>query len=207
MNDKPVIFIDDSDTCPEVLPDKFWKVMIIDDEKSIHDITVASLKGFIFEGRGIHFLNAFSGQEAMELFALHPDTALLLVDVVMETQNAGLNFVHYIREKLTNNLVQIVIRTGQPGMAPEYEVISKYKINAYYSKTELKVQKLISLVTTSLRTYKLSIRLDRELEKRKQAEMSLINLNKTLEDKVKKRNEQVIFANNAKSQFLANMSH
>lgn len=207
MNDKPVIFIDDSDTCPEVLPDKFWKVMIIDDEKSIHDITVASLKGFIFEGRGIHFLNAFSGQEAMELFTRHPDTALLLVDVVMETQNAGLNFVHYIREKLTNNLVQIVIRTGQPGMAPEYEVISKYKINAYYSKTELKVQKLISLVTTSLRTYKLSIRLDRELEKRKQAEMSLVNLNKTLEDKVKKRTRELARANQLKSQFLANMSH
>ncbi|NOX35011.1 MAG: hybrid sensor histidine kinase/response regulator, partial [Deltaproteobacteria bacterium] len=207
MNDNPVIFKDDSDTSESESPDKFWKVMVIDDEKSIHDITTASLKGFIFEGHGIRFLNAFSGRQAMGLFNLHPDTALLLVDVVMETQNAGLDFVRYIRENLKNNLVQIVIRTGQPGMAPEYEVISKYKINAYYSKTELKVQKLISLITTSLRTYRLSIQLGRELKKRKQAQLNLLNLNKTLEDKVRKRTKELVRANQLKSQFLANMSH
>lgn len=169
MDDNPIVFADDSNTGTRVIPKKSWKVMVIDDERSVHDITVASLKGFIFEGKDICFLHAFSGREALDLFNQNPDTALLIVDVVMETQNAGLNFVHFIREKLKNTLVQIVIRTGQPGIAPEYEVISKYTINAYYSKTELKVQKLISLVTTSLRTYKLSIQLDRELKRRKKA--------------------------------------
>ncbi|MFA5906451.1 MAG: response regulator [Desulfobacula sp.] len=207
MDDGPVEFIEDNASLNQESSDRSWKVMIVDDEKSIHDITTASLKGFMFEGMGIRFLNAFSGQEAVALFHLHPDTALLIVDVVMETQNAGLNFVHYIREKLKNHVVQIVIRTGQPGLAPESDVISKYKINAYYSKTELRVQKLISLFTTSLRTYEISLRLEAELNKRREAEQGLILLNKTLEEKVEKRTQELARANQLKSLFLANASH
>jgi signal transduction histidine kinase len=207
MNDGPVEFIEDNASLNQTGSDKFWKVMIVDDEKSIHDITITSLKGFMFEGRGLLFLNAFSGQEAVALFHLHPDTALLIVDVVMETQNAGLNFVHYVREKLKNHVVQVVIRTGQPGLAPESDVISKYKINAYYSKTELRIQKLISLFTTSLRTFDISVRLEAELEKRREAEQKLISLNKTLEEKIEERTRQLARANQLKSLFLANVSH
>ncbi|MDA8134399.1 MAG: response regulator [Desulfobacteraceae bacterium] len=207
MNDGPVEFIEDNASLNQVGSDKFWKVMIVDDEKSIHDITITSLKGFMFEGRGLRFLNAFSGQEAVALFHLHPDTALLIVDVVMETQNAGLNFVHYVREKLKNHVVQVVIRTGQPGLAPESDVISKYKINAYYSKTELRIQKLISLFTTSLRTFDISVRLEAELEKRREAEQELISLNKSLEEKIEERTRQLVRANQLKSLFLANVSH
>jgi signal transduction histidine kinase len=207
MNDGPVEFIEDNASLNQVGSDKFWKVMIVDDEKSIHDITITSLKGFMFEGRGLRFLNAFSGQEAVALFHLHPDTALLIVDVVMETQNAGLNFVHYVREKLKNHVVQVVIRTGQPGLAPESDVISKYKINAYYSKTELRIQKLISLFTTSLRTFDISVRLEAELEKRREAEQELIFLNKGLEEKIEERTRQLVRANQLKSLFLANVSH
>ena len=72
----------------------------------------------------------------------HPDTALILVDVVMEAEDAGLTFVQYVRETLENDLVQVVIRTGQPGYAPEDQVISRYKINSYFSKTEVTAQSL-----------------------------------------------------------------
>jgi len=207
MDDGPVEFIKDNDALNPEGSEGFWKVMVVDDEKSIHDITMTSLKGFMFEGRGVKFLNAFSGQEAATLFHLHPDTALLIVDVVMETQDAGLDFVHYIREKLNNHVVQIVIRTGQPGLAPESDVISKYQINAYYSKTELRVQKLISLFITSLRTFDISVKLEAELKKRRAAEQELISLNKTLEKKVEERTQQLARANKLKSLFLANVSH
>jgi len=207
MDDGPVEFIKDNDALNPEGSEGFWKVMVVDDEKSIHDITMTSLKGFIFEGKGVKFLNAFSGQEAATLFHLHPDTALLIVDVVMETQDAGLDFVHYIREKLNNHVVQIVIRTGQPGLAPESDVISKYQINAYYSKTELRVQKLISLFITSLRTFDISVKLEAELKKRRAAEQELISLNKTLEKKVEERTQQLARANKLKSLFLANVSH
>ncbi len=207
MDDASVTFAEEIDTCEPQEEKKSWEVMVIDDEKSVHDITVAGLKGVVFEGRKLKILNAYSGQQAIELLATHPDTALLLVDVVMETQNAGLNFVHYVREKIKNHIVQIVIRTGQPGMAPEYEVISKYNINGYYSKTELRIQKLVSLVITSLRMYKLSRRLKKELKKRKRAQKELEALNRTLEKKVRQRTRQAERANQLKSQFLANMSH
>jgi signal transduction histidine kinase/FixJ family two-component response regulator len=104
-------------------------------------------------------------------------------------------------------VVQVVIRTGQPGLAPESDVISKYKINAYYSKTELRIQKLISLFTTSLRTFDISVRLEAELEKRREAEQELIFLNKSLEEKIDERTRQLVRANQLKSLFLANVSH
>ena len=88
MDNSPVEFIEDSDHCKGTPVDKFWKVLVVDDEKSVHDITATSLKGFLFEGRGLSIINAYSGQEAKTLFDQHPDTALMLVDVVMETQSA-----------------------------------------------------------------------------------------------------------------------
>jgi signal transduction histidine kinase len=207
MDDKILRFIDDQDPVIEKRPQLFWKVMIIDDEPSVHDITMIALNDFVFEDRKILFLNAYSAVEAKACLAEHPDTALVLVDVVMETEDSGLNFVHFVREEMNNNLVQIVIRTGQPGFAPENEVISKYKINSYLSKTEVTSQKLISLVTTSLRTYQLSKQLESELDKRKKAERRLRDLNKDLEKKIQERTRELSRANQLKSQFLANMSH
>jgi len=207
MDDNLLKFVDDTQPTAEKKCRGYWKVMVIDDEKSVHDITCLALKDFVFEDRKITFINAYSASEAKACFARHPDTALMLVDVVMETQDSGLDFVHHVREEQNNSLVQIVIRTGQPGCAPESEVISKYKINSYFSKTEVTAQKLVSLVTTSLRTYQLSKRLDRELAKRKNAEQELLNLNKNLEKKVLERTRELSRANLLKSQFLANMSH
>lgn len=207
MDDKILTFIDDEETLIDKSPQSFWTVMIIDDEPSIHDITMIALNDFVFENRKIFFLNAYSAGEAKACLAEHPDTALMLVDVVMETEDSGLSFVHHVREELNNNLVQIVIRTGQPGFAPENEVISKYKINSYFSKTEVTSQKLISLVITSLRTYQLSKQLERELDKRKKAEQELRDLNKHLERKIQERTRELSRANQLKSQFLANMSH
>jgi len=207
MDDKILTFIDDEEPLINQRPQSFWKVMIIDDEPSIHDITMIALKDFVFEDRKILFLNVYSAIEAKKCLATHPDTALMLVDVVMEKQDSGLSFVHHVREEQNNNLVQIVIRTGQPGFAPENEVISKYKINSYFSKTEVTSQKLISLVTTSLRTFQLSKQLASELEKRKKAEQRLRDLNKHLEKKIQERTRELSRANQLKSQFLANMSH
>lgn len=207
MDDKILTFIDDEEPLIDKRPQLFWKVMIIDDEPLVHEITMIALNDFVFEDRKIVFINAYSAAEAKACLATHPDTALMLVDVVMETEDSGLAFVHHVREELNNNLVQIVIRTGQPGFAPENEVISKYKINSYFSKTEVTSQKLISLVTTSLRTYQLSKQLDSELDKRKKAEQKLRDLNKHLERKIQERTQELSRANQLKSQFLANMSH
>ncbi len=181
--------------------------MVIDDEKSIHDITSLSLKEFTYEGRGVRFINAYSAQEAKACLVNHPDTALMLVDVVMESEDAGLKLVQYVRESMGNQLIQVVIRTGQPGYAPEEQVISKYRINSYFSKTEVTSKKLVSLVTTSLRTYQLALALNRELGMRRKAEKELRRLNRNLEKQIAERTRELFRADQMKNQFLANMSH
>jgi len=131
-----------------------WKVLIVDDEPSIHDVTVLSLDGFEFEGRNIQFYHAYNGSDAIQILKENDDVALALVDVVMESEHAGLDLVDVIRNEMRNSLIRIVLRTGQPGQAPERSVIKKYDINDYKEKTELTSQKLYSVVYTSIRSYR-----------------------------------------------------
>lgn len=131
-----------------------WKVMIVDDEQSIHDVTTLALKKFEFEQKKISFLHAYSGKEAQQLIQDNPDTALILLDVVMEEDDAGLTTARYIRDDLKNKFVRIILRTGQPGSAPEETIIRDYDINDYKDKTELTVQKLKTVLYSSLRSYR-----------------------------------------------------
>lgn len=131
-----------------------WKVVIVDDDPGIHDVTKLSLSGFEFAGRKLHFISCYSGAEAKRTLADNPDTALVLLDVVMETDHAGLEVARYIREDLKNWMCRIVLRTGQPGQAPERQVITEYDINDYKEKTDLTATKLFSLLFSSLRSYR-----------------------------------------------------
>lgn len=133
---------------------KPWKVLIIDDEKEVHDVTLLAISNFEFEGAGLQFLHAYSAQQARQLLEEHKDIALAIVDVVMESEHAGLDLVHCIRNELKNRLIRVVLRTGQPGQAPERKVIREYDINDYKEKSELSSQKLYSTVFTSLRSYR-----------------------------------------------------
>ncbi len=157
-----------------------WKIIISDDQEEVHKITKMVLEDYLFEGRGLNFISAYSGEETKAMILNNPDTAVLLLDVVMETDDAGLEVVHYIRKELKNDIVQIVLRTGQPGQAPEQQVILEYGINDYKSKVELTSQKLFTTITALLRAYKLShsikklnIQLQEELLERKRAEQAL----------------------------------
>ncbi len=131
----------------------YWKVLIVDDEEEVHNVTKMVLNDIVFKGKGIHFLHAYSGEETVKLIRENPDTAIILLDVVMEDDNSGLKVIKYIREVMKNPIVRIVIRTGQPGEAPEKKVIVDYDINDYREKTELTSQKLFSTVIASLRSY------------------------------------------------------
>lgn len=131
-----------------------WVVMIVDDDPAVHQVTQLVMAGFEFAGRHLEFLDAYSGSEARELLALRSDVALILLDVVMESDRAGLELVRYIREDLGNRHVRIVLRTGQPGQAPEEHVIKTYDINDYKEKTELTKRKLITVFYSALRSYR-----------------------------------------------------
>lgn len=145
---------EDEETPASKLSDNAWKILIIDDEPGVHEVTQMSLANFEFGGRGLEFLNAYSAKQAKDILSDESDIAVALVDVVMESEHAGLELIRYIREELKNDFVRLILRTGQPGQAPERKVINEYDINDYKEKTELTSQKLYSAIFTSLRSYR-----------------------------------------------------
>jgi two-component system, sensor histidine kinase and response regulator len=150
------LFADDEPAAPdaaEVEPPPPWTVLIVDDDAAIHATTKMVLRGFSFAGRPVEFLSAVSAAEARDLLRRTPGVAAILLDVVMESDDAGLQLVRYIRNDLNNRRVRIILRTGQPGQAPERDVILNYDINDYKSKTELTAQKLFTTVAAALRGY------------------------------------------------------
>lgn len=154
-NNDDFLFIDDSDE-DDVIEEsgsETWKVLIVDDDPEIHSVTQLALSDLVVLGRGLQYIHAYSGQEACELIEQHTDIVLVLLDVVMETDNAGLNVVKHIREVLERQDMRIVLRTGQPGYAPEESVIKDYDINDYKTKTELTRRKLVTTVYAAIRSY------------------------------------------------------
>lgn len=131
-----------------------WKVLIVDDEPEVHNVTRLVLGNFRFAERPLELISAYSSREAESLLRQHDDTAVVLLDVVMESEQVGLDLVRTIRERLGNQFVRIVLRTGQPGQAPEHEVIAAYDINDYKEKTELTAQKLATTLYAALRAYR-----------------------------------------------------
>ena len=135
------------------IPAPPWTALIVDDDPAVHEVTRILLARASFENRSVTLHHAYSAEEARDFLVRHPETALVLLDVVMETDDAGLRLCGYIRETLGNHDIQIVLRTGQPGQAPEREVILNYEINGYFLKTELTAQKLHSIIICALRTW------------------------------------------------------
>jgi response regulator RpfG family c-di-GMP phosphodiesterase len=131
-----------------------WKILVVDDEPDVHMLTRLNLREFSFANRPLEILSANSAAEAKQVLAAHDDIAVALVDVVMETDDAGLLLVSYLRNELKNNMIRVIIRTGQPGVAPERFVIDNFDIDDYKDKTELTVQKLYTAVRSALKSYR-----------------------------------------------------
>ena len=130
-----------------------WHLLIVDDDEEIHTVTKLALNDLTVLGRKLVFHHAYSGKEAVAFLRQHPYIALVLLDVVMESDDAGLKVVQQIREELGMDEVRIVLRTGQPGYAPEESVIKEYDINDYKTKTELTRSKLVTSIIASVRSY------------------------------------------------------
>jgi response regulator RpfG family c-di-GMP phosphodiesterase len=131
-----------------------WKLLIVDDEPDVHAVTKLALSRFKLDDRGLTFISAFSAKEAREILEQEKDIAVAFIDVVMEHDHAGLELVKWIREDLGNKTIRLILRTGQPGQAPEEYVIVNYDINDYKAKAELDARKLMTSVYSSLRSYR-----------------------------------------------------
>jgi diguanylate cyclase (GGDEF)-like protein/PAS domain S-box-containing protein len=152
------------------------KLLMVDDEPDIHTVLRLALQGVKVEGQAIELLEAHSFKEAKEVLSRHPDIALILLDVVMETNQAGLELVNYVRKELLNHNIQLILLTGQPGYAPQKEVITQYEINAYMLKPEMTSEKIFSTVYSSLRSYILSTELETQRKKLEISEQQYFDL-------------------------------
>src|SRR5436309_6051539 len=155
-----------------------WKIAVIDDEPAVHDGTRFALSDYRLNGQGLEILSAYSAAEGRELMRRNTDVAVVLLDVIMETDTAGLSLVEFIRKDLKNETVRIILRTGQPGQAPERRVIVDYDINDYKAKTELTADKLFTSLTAALRSYQ---QLERMVQTRRGLEI-IIDARSTMYD-------------------------
>jgi two-component system, NtrC family, sensor kinase len=186
-------------------PKPLFKLLIVDDENEIHVMTKLVLADYQYQGAGLEFLSAFTGKQAKIMIKENPDIACCLLDVVMETKNAGLEVARFIREDEKNLKLRIILRTGQPGQAPEKDIIVNYDINDFKEKTELTDQKLFTTITTALRSYKhlekieekqqeilsKNLRLNEEIARRIVAESNLTKYNRSLEKMIEDKSNRL----------------
>ena len=153
-NDDVLIFQEETklDNAADKAPE-MWNILVVDDDEQVHKVTSLALSNIQIHGKRLSFLHAYSSRDALDILQNDPGISVILLDVVMESDDAGLQLVKTIREDLGNEAIRIILRTGQPGYAPELEVIQQYDINDYKMKSELTRTRLITTITTAVRSY------------------------------------------------------
>jgi len=141
-----------------------YLILVVDDEPDMHSLSRLSLKNLKYQDQGVELAFASTGQEGVAFMKEHPETAVVLLDVVMETSTAGLDACQTIRTELGNEFVRILLRTGQPGAAPEKKVIDDYDIDGYLAKAELTSNRLYTAVRTAIKAYRELLELQRHRE-------------------------------------------
>ncbi|WP_151703761.1 ATP-binding protein [Nitrincola alkalilacustris] len=161
-----------------------WQILLVDDEPDVHEVTRIVLKDVILLGHRVAFTSAYSAAEAFELLQQR-SFACILLDVVMETEDAGLRLVSRIRDELQDKTTRIILRTGQPGKAPEMKVVDQYDINDYAAKADLTRNRLITSITSALRTY-------RQIHSLEESQLALKDARQNLEARVAERTAELV---------------
>ena len=183
----PLILHNKTRNLPKLPP---WSVLVVDDDEQVHAMTRVLLRDFTFEGRGFEMISAHSAAEATRLLQDNPSIPVALLDVVMESPDAGLQLVREVRESLGNHEIRIILRTGQPGEAPERDVVIAYDVNDYKSKSELTAQKLFTTLVGALRAW-------RDIETINSLNQQLADANEQLERKVQDRTAELMESRDA----------
>jgi len=155
--------IETDDSAPKKI-DKFWRVLVIDDDDSVHQVTKLVLADTVIEHRKLEMVSAYSSEEAKQILQKDDSFCMAFVDVVMETDHAGLELVEWIRKDHKNQAIRLILRTGQAGTAPEAKVIRDFDINDYKEKTDFTANKMITTVYASIRAYRDIMTIQRSLD-------------------------------------------
>ncbi|MFP5517468.1 MAG: ATP-binding protein [Alphaproteobacteria bacterium] len=170
-----------------------WTILVVDDESDVHSMTGLLLADVAFQRRRLELVSCFTAVDARAVLELRRDIAVILLDVVMEEDDSGLKLVRWIRDELGNRDVRIILRTGQPGQAPQRDVIVDYDINDYKPKADLSAESLFTAVIAALRAFDQIQSIETRVAERTR--------------ELRESREQAEEATKAKSAFLATMSH
>ncbi|KZN57106.1 ATP-binding protein [Pseudoalteromonas luteoviolacea] len=177
-----------------------WKILLVDDEPEIHQVTKMALSRFTYDDRALEFYHAYSKAQAIEMLQEIEGISVILLDVIMESDTAGLDCVREVRHTLNNKDVRIILRTGQPSTIPEHEVMLKYDINDYKNKVDLTKSRLYIVMTSALRAFE-------DITRKASLISALKDLNDNLEERVVERTSELQLANleliQAKQQIIA----
>ncbi|MFM2343297.1 MAG: hypothetical protein RLZZ592_2950, partial [Pseudomonadota bacterium] len=129
------------------------RILAVDDDPVFRRSIAFALDGYRFQGREVELLQAGSVAEARAQLERHPDIGVILLDVVMEQDDAGLQLVRQVRGDLDRQDVRIILLTGQPGLAPMHDVMRDLDVDEYWHKTELGSERLEALLNANLRSH------------------------------------------------------
>ncbi len=136
-----------------------WPVLVVDDDEATLKVSELLLGRMLVDGRGLRLDLCRSAMEARAKLATER-YALAIIDVVMETEHAGLDLVKEMRDGGRHELTPIVVRTGQPGAYPEAKVLQEYRISDYWRKDEQQPHRVRTMVTGLIRGYGMSLALE-----------------------------------------------
>ncbi|MCX6073304.1 MAG: ATP-binding protein [Campylobacterales bacterium] len=212
MSDE-LLFAEEEVNAPSQTETDRWNILVVDDDAGVHSFTKLALNDFILSRKTLAITSAYSAKEAIEILKKQ-SFAVILLDIVMETDHAGFDVVEFLRKELKDPLTRIIIRTGQPGKAPERFVIDNYDINDYKEKTELTTDRLYTTMRTALTQYRQIVDLQNSKNKIEDQQQQLQEYSQTLEKTVDARTSELRLANERlkeldtmKSMFIASMSH
>lgn len=142
------------DSAAFAVPRDPWHVLLVDDDPDVLVVTEMALEDLRVGGTPVHLHVASSAADAQRLLTQRTDYALMVTDVVMEHDRAGLELVRWVRERPSLAHMRLVIRTGEPGQAPESSVLESFDINDYWPKTELTAHRMRTLVVGLVRSFR-----------------------------------------------------
>ena len=163
-DDEEIQFADETDaTGPN---EQAWLILVVDDEPDVHSMTALILADLRYRERPLRLISAYSAAEAKQYLEHYPNIAVALIDVVMEEDHAGLHLIRAIRRELRNSDIRLILRTGQPGQAPQRQVVLDYDINDYRSKAELTADDLVISIIAALRSYEHIVSIETKVAER-----------------------------------------
>ncbi|WP_374385013.1 response regulator [Dongia sp.] len=128
-----------------------WSILIVDDDSEVHAAIGLALSGAEIDGRRLRLSHCHSASEARtRLAGDEEDIDLVLLDVVMESAEAGLDLLESLRAEPETRSLPVLIHTGQAGRFSENMVRARYDISGYLPKSSVTQQGLLSALRAVL---------------------------------------------------------